>query len=76
MRPHKIKSAFKSSGRLVSPPGEWTPPDQDTADRLVAAGCLRVPKDKPEPEPADESAEEAVEPEPEPESRKKRSRRK
>lgn len=45
MKPHKIISAFKHGGRLISPPGEWTPSSQERADKLIAAKCLRPPKE-------------------------------
>lgn len=40
MQEYKIRSAFKSGGVLIEPPGRWTPPNQAEADRLVAAECL------------------------------------
>lgn len=43
MRAYKITAAFKSHGVLIEPSGEWTPPNQATADRLIAAGCLKGP---------------------------------
>lgn len=61
MRAHKVISAFRSGGTLIEPPGEWTPPSQAKADRLIAAGCLRAPKvgapadaDKPDEQPEDQ----------------------
>lgn len=41
MHPYKVISAFKDGGTLVSPPGQWTPPNQAEADRLIKARCLR-----------------------------------
>ena len=52
MQPHKIKSAFKSGGTLISPPGKWTPPNQAVADRLIASQCLRPPPGEPSPDDA------------------------
>lgn len=45
MRAHKVISAFKAGGTLIEPPGEWTPNNQAKADRLIAAGCLKAPKE-------------------------------
>jgi hypothetical protein len=82
MFPHKIKSAFKAGkgGRLISPPGTWTPPNQEVADRLIAAGCLRKPKDRPDPPEPEATPEPEADPagqsEPDPKPKKGRGRRK
>jgi hypothetical protein len=79
MRPHRIKSAFRAGGRTIGPQDqrEWTPPDQETADRLIKAGCLRAPKDKPEAELAEQPEPETeAEPKPKPATKKKVTKRK
>ena len=44
MQPHRVISAFRAGRLLVQPGTEWTPPDQATADRMIAAGCLALPR--------------------------------
>jgi hypothetical protein len=44
MRPHRIIGKFRDRlGREISPPGEWTPPTQEVANRLITAMCLCAP---------------------------------
>jgi len=42
LQPHRVIAAFISGRQQIVPPAEWTPPSQAVADRLIAAGCLRV----------------------------------
>lgn len=47
MRPHRIIAEFIYAGSRITGPGEWTPPSDLVASRLIAAGCLLAA-----PEPA------------------------
>lgn len=52
MAKYKVIAEFISRGRRISPKDtrEWTPPDEEVAERLVRAGCLRrLPGSTPEP---------------------------
>jgi hypothetical protein len=44
MAPHKVLAEFLSAGKRIKPPGEWAPPNEATAARLIAAKCLRAPR--------------------------------
>lgn len=42
LQPYKVVAEFTSHGKRIKPPGYWTPPNHEVAERLVAAGCLRA----------------------------------
>lgn len=42
--PHKVVAEFTHAGQRIKPPGEWTPPTQKVAEKLIGAQCLRPPR--------------------------------
>lgn len=43
MKPHKVKNRFRAPEGYIDPPGPWTPPNQELADKFINAGCLVRP---------------------------------
>ena len=41
MKSYKVIAPFLFRRETISVRPEWTPPNQEMADRLIAAGCLR-----------------------------------
>lgn len=41
--PHKVIAEFVAGAERIQPGDVWTPPNQEVADRMIAAGCLARP---------------------------------